>query len=100
MDDVNRPGRHTICVQLGDIDPANIRGIGTARRRPPVPAAAQIVDDDIVVFDAPVFQTMHAIHDVDDGTNVDVESGLLLDLAYDRRLERFPELDRAPGKIP
>jgi hypothetical protein len=61
---------------------------------------AEIVDDDVVVFDASVSCALHAIQDFDDRSNVDFEPCFFEHLTCHRTLKRLAELHDSSRQAP
>ena len=62
--------------------------------------AAQVIDDDEMVFDAGIGIALHAVEDFDDRSDLDGQPRFLEHFARDRLFERFAELHGAARQAP
>ena len=62
--------------------------------------AAQKIDQDVVVFDAPVRIVEQQIQYVHDRADIDLEASFFANLTYDRGFDRLAELDSSSRQAP
>ena len=92
-------GRQSIVGQAPGVGPADFCRI-RAESRLPASNAAHVIDDNVVIFDAPVAGALHALDNVDDRSHFDAQTGLLPHFPDEGRFERFPELHAAAWQAP
>src|SRR5204863_7254389 len=66
----------------------------------PAGRPAKIVDQHVVILDAPAGIEPDPIENLDDRADLDLEPGLFEHLAGDGRPQRLAHFDRTPGKAP
>src|SRR5439155_11182214 len=77
----------------------DVVGIRREREAPPS-RPAKIVDQHVVILDAPAGIEPDPIEHLDDRADLDLEPGLFEHLAGDGRPQRLAHFDRTPGKAP